>query len=322
MDINPLHFRPLPGMASCHLQTIVSSLFPAGRRPPSTEWRIDLGGGDLLSCAVSTPPTWNKSHPTVVMVHGMGGSHASGYMIRLARKLYRKGTKVVRVNLRGCGSGKGLSKLLYNAGTSGDVLNVLHGITNEAPASEITLCGFSLGGNLILKLAGELGTEAKELVKTFIAVCAPLDLAQAVRTIQEKRNRFYHSYYLKHIHRQARPGIPQTIFTLYEFDDAITAPPWGYKGAAHYYEECSSIRFLPQIAQSTHLLFAKDDPFIGMEALHRITVPSSIKVWTTEKGGHMGFLGRGPKAGGFFWMDDLLLQWIDEDFTTHRASSP
>ena len=225
MNINPLNFQPLPGMASCHLQTILSSFFPAGSRPPSTEWRVELGGGDLLSCAVSTPLSWKKSHPTVVMVHGMGGSHDSGYMIRLARKLYRKGTKVVRVNLRGCGWGKGLSKLLYNAGTSGDVLKVLQGLKNEASASEITLCGFSLGGNLILKLAGELGTGAKELVKTFIAVCAPLDLAQAVQTIQAKRNRFYHSYYLKHIHRQARPGIPQTIFTLYEFDDAITAPP-------------------------------------------------------------------------------------------------
>ena len=261
MNINPLNFRPLPGMASCHLQTIVSSLFPAGRRP------LPQNGAWSSAAAICSAAQFQLLLLEQIPPNGGDGPRdgrisRSGYMIRLARKLYRKGTKVVRVNLRGCGWGKGLSKLLYNAGTSGDVLKVLQGLKNEASASEITLCGFSLGGNLILKLAGELGTGAKELVKTFIAVCAPLDLAQAVQTIQAKRNRFYHSYYLKHIHRQARPGIPQTIFTLYEFDDAITAPPWGYKGAAHYYEECSSIRFCRRLCnrpisclpRMTHLL--------------------------------------------------------------------
>ncbi len=318
MQVNTLNFRPLPGLASRHVQTIVSCFFPAGKPPPFKEWHVDLGSGDYLCCTVSTPPKWKRTERTVVLIHGMGGSHDSGYMIRMSRKLYLKGIKVVRVNLRGAGPGKGLSKLLYHAGTSEDMLKVLHGLKVDAPASEIVVIGFSLGGNIALKLAGELGGKAKELVKAFIAVCAPMDLAQTVRSIQEKRNRLYHSYYLKTILDQAGAKAPQNIQTIVEFDDLVTAPHWGYQDSDEYYRECSSIRFLPRIQQSTHLLFSRDDPFICMDAVHGMSLPHAVQVWTAEQGGHMGFLGWTSKPRSFFWMDDVLLKWIDEDFSHHR----
>jgi predicted alpha/beta-fold hydrolase len=193
-------------------------------------------------------------------------------------------------------------------------LKVLQFLKGEAPASEICLIGFSLGGNISLKLAGELGAEAGKLVNSFIAVCAPLDLAQAVVNIQMKRNRLYHSYYLKNIRRQARGWNLKNAHTLYEIDDLMTAPLWGYKGADEYYQECSSIRFLPNIQQSTHLLFAEDDPFISLECLQGILLSNSVQVWTTAHGGHMGFLGRGANL---YWMDHLLLNWIDGDFRSN-----
>ena len=145
MKLNNLNFHPLPWMTSSHLQTIVSSFLHSGLPPPSKKWLIDLGHNDYLSCEVSIPIAWKQSDQTVVLVHGMGGSHSSGYMIRMSRKLYLKGNKVVRINLRGCGSGKGLSKLLYHGGTSGDVLKVIQSLKETAPFSEIVLIGFSLG---------------------------------------------------------------------------------------------------------------------------------------------------------------------------------
>jgi len=307
MHFNRLNFKPLTGTSSSHLQTIISALLPPGISPPSENQIVDLGSNEFLSCEVSTPATWKESDQTAVLVHGMGGSHASNYMVRMAQKLYLRGQKVIRVNLRGCGSGKELSKLLYHAGTSQDILKILFDLKQKFPASEIALIGFSLGGNIILKLAGELGLEAKKLVKVFIAVSAPLNLAESVSKIQEKKNCLYHLYYLKRIRAQSGN---QKIATLYAFDDQITAPSWGYKSANDYYEACSSLHFLPHIQQSTHLLFAQDDPFISLDQLQEMTLPSAINVWTTEKGGHLGFLGKTATSKSFYWMDELLLNWI------------
>lgn len=311
---NELNFRPLPGLTSNHLQMVVASLLPPGKAPPSERWLVPIGGGDQLSCEVSTPSQWRSSDPTVVLIHGLGGSYSSRYMIRMARKLYLTGRKVVRVNLRGCGSGRGLSKLLYHAGNSKDLLIVLQSLRNMNPISEIKVIGFSLGGNIILKLAGELGLESKSLVKTFIAVCPPIDLKQVVESIREKRNRLYHRHYLKHIREQAGLKNSQKIWNLYQFDDLFTAPAWGYKGAIEYYQACSSIRFIPQIQQETHILFAKDDPFITFDQFKTIFLPKSVHIWVTEKGGHMGFLGNTSSKNTPYWMDNLLLKWLDDDF--------
>jgi uncharacterized protein len=317
MKISRLHFQPLYAMASKHLQMIISSKLSAGKAPLSQSRLIDLNEGDMLSCEVSIPENWKETDQTVVLVHGLGGSHTSNYMIRLARKLYLKGNKVVRVNLRGCGSGSGLSKLPYHAGTSKDLLKVLEFFKAENSASEIVVIGFSLGGNVALKLAGELGVNAEKYVKTFIAVCPPIDLFESVKKIQEKANRLYHFYYLKKLCEQAKSWIPRKIQSIYDFDDNVTAPLWGYKNALEYYQECSSLRYLPQILQTTHLLFAEDDPFVCLKGLQGLSLPKNIHIWMTEKGSHMGFLGKTSKAHSPHWMDDLLLCWIDGNFSAH-----
>ncbi len=311
MEINKLDFRPFPGLASCHLQTILSAYLPRGKEPPSQRSLVALAQGDFLSCEISCSPKWKATDQTVVLVHGMGGSHASSYMVRLSRKFYLGGKKVVRVNLRGCGSGKGLSHLPYNAGNSTDVLMVLQHLKRDAPDSEIVLIGFSLGGNVVLKLAGELGEEANRWASAFVAICPPVDLARTVHRIQERSNLFYHSHYLRKIYEQAQDWNPPRVSTLYAFDDVITAPSWGYKGAEEYYRECSSIRFLPMIRQTTHILFAEDDPFICLDALQKRVLAHAVKVWTTKCGGHLGFLGKGKD---FYWMDQLLLRWVEADF--------
>jgi predicted alpha/beta-fold hydrolase len=309
-----LDFKPLSGLSSNHLQTILSVFFPPGLAPPSNRCFIDLGDGDKLSCHVSIPNDWTKSDRTVVLVHGMGGCHNSGYMIRMARKLYLRKMKVVRVNLRGAGSGEGLSKRPYHGGTSFDVLNVIHVLKKDAPESKIVLIGFSLGGNVILKLAGELGESARDIVRLFIAVCPPVDLLQTVRSIEEKRNRLYHNYYLKKIRRQASPwGDFKDIRCLSGFDDALTAPMWGFTSGADYYRSCSSFQFLPSIRQKAHILFAEDDPFVSGAALDEVPLPDAVRVWKVKQGGHMGFLGSSSKARGPHGLDPILLNWAAQD---------
>jgi predicted alpha/beta-fold hydrolase len=302
--IKQLDFHPFPGLASAHLQTVICAFLHAGVAPPSTSWLVTLDDGDQLCCEISTPNGWNESDKTILLVHGMGGSHESNYMIRIAKKFYVKGIRVVRVNLRGCGSGKSYAKLPYNAGTSSDILAVIRSL-NALP-STLFVVGFSLGASLVLKLAGEIGCKAKNLVQKFIAICPPLDLLHTVKLIQQKRHILYHKYYLKRICKQARLWMKGPAASLYEFDDSVTAPLWGYQGATDYYHSCSSVRFLPQIQHPTDILFAEDDPFIQLDYAALSTRSNHVTIYTTKHGGHLGFLSHPGKSNQFFWLDAFL----------------
>jgi uncharacterized protein len=302
-----LNFKPFFGVSSKHLQMIIAAFIPQGKAPNSQQWLVDIGKGDKISCLVSIPFNWKEHQKTIVLIHGLGGAHNSGYMVRMSRKLYKKGKKVVRVNLRGCGSGKGLSKLPYSAGNSDDILKVLQALKEETPRSEIFVIGFSLGANIALKLAGELGPDAEKLVKTFIAICPPFDLEHTVRLIERKKHRFYHRYYLNRIFKQSTPWTSQKFQSLYEFDDKITGPSWGFTGASDYYQNCSSKHFLSRICVTSHILSAEDDPFVSIEELKNISISNHVHLWTTKYGSHMGFLGRTKLQ----WLDHLLLDWVE-----------
>jgi predicted alpha/beta-fold hydrolase len=307
--VKKLNFKPFWGLSSRHLQILVSAYAPSGRAPPTNRWLVDIGNGDQLSCEVSTPPHWDEKQ-TIALIHGLSGNHKSSYMIRLSRQFYQKGYKVVRINARGCGSGVGLSKLPSGAGNSQDVLKVLLQLKEMTPHSYIYLMGFSLGGNTILKLAGELGENANALVKTFIAVCPPLELAETAHLIQQPKYGIYHHYYLSRLLKQAKQWIKEPIHTLQEYDEQITAPLWGFKDAQEYYTRCSCIRFLPKIRRETHIILAEDDPFVDLSPLNNITLPECVQVWTSPHGSHLAFLGRTK----WQWLDELLLNWVEGNF--------
>lgn len=294
------------------MQTIGAHLLPAGNPPPSRELRVSIGNGDLLSLQVSIPHNWNEGNTCVVLVHGMGGSHNSSYMVRLSRKFYNKGCKVVRVNLRGCGSGKGLSSSPYHAGTSQDLQHVLELLKNSHPQARLVLIGFSLGANVVLKLAGELGVQATSIMDGCIAICPPVDLAASVAMIQERRNWHYHYHYLKMILRQAEQFTKVQARSIYEFDDTFTAPSWGYKEADDYYKNESSKKFLSAIKFPVKILFAEDDPFISIQALNGVEVSKSVQIYICRHGGHLGFLGS-TKGHFVHWMDSQLFKWILSD---------
>ncbi|MBS0654201.1 MAG: alpha/beta fold hydrolase [Verrucomicrobia bacterium] len=308
--IDWLAFKPLPGCTSPHAQMILTQLLRTGKAPPSAGWHVSIGQGDCLCCEVSTPKSWQENGKCIVLVHGLGGSHNSPYMVRMARKLYAKGHKVVRVNLRGCGSGRLLSKLPYHAGTSFDIEYVLKGLRELHPTCEITLIGFSLGANIALKLAGELESSASELFQSCIAVTPPVDLVETVRLLATSENRLYHNYFLKRLREQAEPFTQIRASSLTEFDDTVVAPFWGYKSASHYYEDASSKRFLSNITIPVRMLYAMDDPFISMKALDAVSLPGNITVHATKYGGHMGFLGK-AKGHFLYWLDYQLLRWIE-----------
>ncbi|MBF5059216.1 YheT family hydrolase [Candidatus Neptunochlamydia vexilliferae] len=313
-------FRPFPLFTGRHAQTITASFLPFTRRLPSITRFVHLPDGERIAMEVSTPKGWKESDPTVVMIHGLCGCHRSSYLVRMTRKLYRQGIRAIRVNLRGCGSGKEYGKKLYHADASEDMYLTLKEIQRDAPHSPVTVVGFSLGGNIILKMAGEYEEKIESLVTKIIAVNPPLDLGSSIAHLS--KNRFYERYFMsalreevtfRHETFEALPPIRiSPEMTLLEFDELYIAPQSGQENAAEYYQACSSGRLIHKITVPCHLLFARDDPIVDCHVLEGIDLPEQIEVLITEKGGHLGYLGMPGKEGGFHWMDGLLLRWISQ----------
>ena len=311
-------FKPFPLFRSCHLQTIAASFLTFHKNPDSITRFVHLPDGERITLEVTTPKGWKPDHPTVMMIHGLCGSHRSIYLIRLAHKFSKKGIRSIRVNLRGFGSSKGHAKKIYHSDSSEDIWAALKEVKQDAPHSPLTLVGFSLGGNIALKLAGERGEEINKYVEKVIAVNPPIDMHRSAKLISE--NRIYQSYFMKCLkeevyfrHNYFVDLPPITIpsnMSLIEFDEFYMAPQSGFSSAKEYYLACSSGRSLPNITVQCQILFAKDDPIVDCEIVESIPLPSNIEVLITEKGGHLGFLGTPGKKGGFYWMDSIILHWV------------
>ncbi len=313
-------FRPLPLLTNPHVQTLVAAKLTVPLEPPSVTRLVKLPDGDTIALEVSTPRGWQPDDQTVVLLHGLCGCHRSPYMQRLARKLLRCGIRAARMNLRGCGSGKGLARYPYHSGQSADVLAVLEHLHQAAPASPVTLVGFSLGGNIVLKLAGELSTVVAYNLQRVIAICAPVDLVAAIRLLSQPHNRLYNRYFTRLLYADVAyrytcfPDLPRTELpaglSLYEFDEYYTAPQCGFRGALDYYRRCSAAPLVPRITIPCHILFAADDPMVEAHTFDSVALPANVQVIHTRYGGHLGFLGIPGRAGGYRAMDAQLLAWI------------
>lgn len=320
--LREIPFRPLPLLSGSHTQTILGSTLPSFGEPPSETRLVALEDGDRLAMEVSTPPGWRPDARTVVFIHGLCGCHRSAYLIRLARQLYRRGVRAARLNLRGCGSGRGLARRTYHSGQSGDVLAALAALGADAPESPADLVGFSLGGNIALKLAGELGPRGPALLRRVIAICPPADLLSCSQRIQRPENRLYDRWFVRFLlqdiaHRHAcftdlPPAALPSRVTLFELDDLYTAPRSGFSGALDYYARASAAPLAPRIETRCRILFSEDDPLIDAGAFDRYSLPPNVEITRTRRGGHMGFLGLPGSAGGFRWMDAQVLAWLDE----------
>lgn len=312
-----MRFRPFPLLGNPHVQTLVGNLLSLAREPRSVTKLVTLPDGDRLALEVSTPDAWREADPTVVLVHGLCGSHRSTYLVRLAGKLVRRGARAVRLNLRGNGSGEGLARRPYHAGCSDDVRAALEVLRAETPRSPLTLAGFSLGGNIALKLAGELGRDGDALLAGVVGVCPAVDLLAGWRRIE--RQPLYHRHFVRLLLREMRrrhaaSGEPCPTFSpwvsLFDFDDRYTAPRWGHAGAEAYYEAASARDLLPRIAVPCRVLLAEDDPIIDSSCWeHRM--PPGAELIRSPRGGHLGFVGAPPALArpDVRFMDDVVLRW-------------
>ena len=244
-----------------------------------------------------------RESPTLVLVHGLEGSSESSYMRGAAEKAFLSGFHVLRLNQRNCGGSDRLTPTVYNSGLSGDFRAVLEELIARDGLREIYFAGYSMGGNLVLKMAGELGAAAPAELIGVCGVCPTLDLAVCVDAISRPDNRLYQWHFIRllkaRMRRKARlfPGRfdiggLESLRTIREFDDTITAPHSGYRDAEDYYERASAVRSTQQISVPTLILTAKDDPIVpfSLFAASAIAGNPQICLDAPEHGGHCSFI--------------------------------
>ena len=297
-------FTPRRWLRGGHVQTIASFLIQRGIHLPAPEERlVEVAPGIKLLCHCH----WQADRAralTVIIVHGLEGSSESQYMLGITQKAMAAGMNVIRYNQRNCGGTDALAPVLYHSGLSSDVAAVANQVIARDGVSRLALVGFSMGGNIVLKLAGEWGSDAPPQLRAVAVCCPALDLSVSADTLHLPANRIYETYFLWALRRRMQqkahlfPGHFDTsrlqgIRSLREFDDKITAYYCGFTGVDDYYDRASAAHTVAQIAVPTLVLYAANDPFIRItqETRQKMALNPNIKFIETADGGHCAFIG-------------------------------
>jgi predicted alpha/beta-fold hydrolase len=256
------------------------------------------------------------------LVHGLEGSSDSQYIKGLTVRAWNSGCNVVRMNMRNCGDTDDLSPTLYHSGLSGDVGAVVEHYTREFGLERVALVGYSMGGNLVLKLAGEWGTHPP--LCAVAAVCPAIDLAAGSDALHEPANRIYEWHFLRRLMRRYRrksalyPGIYQTrglgpIRSLRQFDDKVVARYCGFRDASDYYYRAAAARVADRIRVPTLILNALDDPFIRLTTETRATLVANpnITLIETANGGHCAYLCQ-DAGDEIHWAESTVIRYLHQ----------
>lgn len=269
--------------------------------------------------------------PVIVIVHGLEGSSDSNYARGIAEEAFKRGYNAIRINQRNCGGSEALTPTLYNSGMSADYRAVCQELIREG-YKEIFFAGYSMGGNLVLKMGGEYGDQAPEELRGICAVCPALDLAACADALERWDNYFYQRHFvtglMERYHRKAL-SMPERyeqsdfgpVHSVRRFDDLITAPNFGYRDAQEYYKAASASRVLKHLRISTLLITAKDDPFVPYRSILSAGADKNpaIHLLAPEHGGHCAFVSN--KSGAErFWAEQQVVDFCDSQRATQTSS--
>ena len=259
---------------------------------------------------------------TLIAVHGLEGSSDSGYMVGVAQKGLAAGMNVVRVNQRNCGGTDHLAPTLYNSSLSGDVAAVARTLVEHDKITRFVLAGFSMGGNLVLKTAGEWGREAPSQFRAVAAVCPAMDLAASADALHLPGNRIYEEYFMVKLRQRFRAKaklFPQHfdvkrlrgVKSLREFDDKVTAYYCGFEGAVDYYARAAASNVVDRIAVPGLILHAATDPFVHLipETRSKIAANPNLTFIETADGGHCSFLAH-PNGYDGRWAEQQVVEFL------------
>jgi predicted alpha/beta-fold hydrolase len=324
-------FRPRRFLINGHLQTIAGNYLARINNLPLPEDQVvevspatanQIASQVLCHCHWQ-PEEVRTTRPTAIIVHGLEGSSESQYVVGNANKLWRAGSNVIRMNMRNCGGTEALSPTLYHSGLSNDVLMVMNFFVERYGLRSMSLIGYSMGGNLVLKLAGELGTTAPAVLRSVIGVSPAVDLQPSADALHLPQNRLYELKFLHNLLRRFRRKavlFPRAydrnratgIRSLREFDDRITALYSGFTSADDYYYRAAAARVLDRIAVPALILHALDDPFVRLsdESRDKMNANPNITLMESRHGGHCAFLAEPASDYDGYWAEHTLLRFL------------
>jgi hypothetical protein len=331
-DFEVKPFVPRRWLSNGHLQTIVGNfLSRKDRLPRHSNELVEVSpatpnqiSSQVLCHCHWQPEAVRRERLTVILVHGLEGSSQSQYVVGNANRMWAAGMNVIRMNMRNCGGTESLTPTLYHSGLSGDVKAVLQYAVRRYGVQRVALVGYSMGGNLVLKMAGEAGTSLPAL-RAVVGVSPAMDLGPSADALHEPQNRLYERRFRKALLKRFRrkvmlfrrcydPRQADGVQSLRDFDERITALYSGFSSASDYYYRAAAARVLEKIAVPTLILHAADDPFIRVtqESDAKIRANANITYVETEHGGHCAFLESPDKATGYdgYWAEATLLRFL------------
>ena len=331
MAFAPSEYRPM--FTSGHRQTLYAwartRRFPLLPAPVERYFDVAADARVLAHCHWQNEPA---SRPTIVLLHGLEGSSLAHYMRGVSDKAWAAGWNVVRLNQRNCGQTEHLSRGLYHSGLTHDPLFVMRELIGRDGIAAVVIAGYSLGGNLAMKLAGELGDGAPAALKAVCAVSPTLDLTGCVDALERRRNVVYQWNFVRNLKARMRrkaaafPGAfsldaLQGLWTVRRFDEAYTAPYHGFRDAEDYYYRASALRVIDRIRIPALILTAEDDPFVPPAPFSspEVTGNANITVVITPHGGHGAYLERATGEYDGYWAEREILRFASFHISNERA---
>jgi uncharacterized protein len=318
-------FVPRPSLRNGHTMTVYSwgnpRHFPQLAAPAIRYFDVDHDARVVAHCHWQPEP-WSR--PTLIALHGLNGSSDAHYVRGMAAKAFARGMNVVRLNQRNCGDTEHLSAGLFHSGLTADAKHVIAELTAVDGMRAISVAGYSLGGNLALKLAGEYGDEPPPELRAVAAVSPILEISECVHALERRGNFIYQWNFVKDLKRrmrrknQFRPGAfdmtkLKQIRTVRDFDEAYTAPYFGFANAEDYYHKASAMRVIDRIRVPALVITSEDDPFVPAQPFRdpKVTGNPHITLRLCEHGGHCGFVGPNGHGDDGYWAERHIIDFIE-----------
>lgn len=263
-------------------------------------------------------------HPLLLVLHGLEGSSSAHYMRGIADKAFARGVNVILLNQRNCGGTEALCAGLYHSGLTADARHVMDEVGRTDGIDRIVVAGYSLGGNLSLKLAGDYGTTAPSSLKGVAAVSPIIEIASCVDALERRSNIAYQLNFVRGLRARMRrknlvhPGRfdltrLRKVWSVRTFDDVYTAPHFGFTGASDYYHRASAMRVIDKVRVPALIITAEDDPFVPVTPFRDPTVTTNpnITLRITKHGGHCGFVAPPSAESDGYWAEDQVVAFAE-----------